>query len=233
LTVIDAVELSLHDSGPRDGCPVVLLHGGSSSAATWARLTASLPERRVIAPDLRGHGSSPRCESYPLDGYVADVVAVLDRLGLDRVPVVGHSLGGYVAGRLAMERPDRVTRLVLEEPPVPPRSAPRPARRLNIVQLAVGSLRHRGFELAAVRSAISQLRQPDPAWWDGLGRITAPTLVISGGPRSHIAPDEVAEMTRAMADGRLVTIAAGHRVHSTKPAEFAAVVVPFLDNDAR
>jgi pimeloyl-ACP methyl ester carboxylesterase len=135
--VIDAVELFLQDSGPLDGCPVLLLHGGSSSAATWARLTASLPERRVIAPDLRGHGSSPRCASYPLDGYVADVVAALDRLRLDRAAVVGHSLGGYVAARLAMEQPQRVTRLVLEEPPVPPRSAPRPASRLDIVKLTV------------------------------------------------------------------------------------------------
>jgi pimeloyl-ACP methyl ester carboxylesterase len=224
--------LSLQDSGPRDGCPVLLLHGGSSSGATWARLTASLPERRVIAPDLRGHGSSPRCASYPLDGYVADVVAVLDRLGLHRAAVVGHSLGGYVAARLAMQLPQRVTRLVLEEPPVPPRSAPRPASRLDIVKLAIGSLRHRGFDVAAVRSAISQLRQPDPAWWDGLGRIAAPTLVVSGGPRSHIASADIAEMTRSIPDSRLVTIAAGHRVHSTKPAEFAAVVVPFLSGSS-
>jgi pimeloyl-ACP methyl ester carboxylesterase len=68
---------------------------------------------------------------------VADVVAALDRLGLDRAAVVGHSLGGYVAARLAMEQPQRVTRLVLEEPPVPPRSAPRPASRLDIVKLTV------------------------------------------------------------------------------------------------
>jgi len=69
---------------------------------------------------------------------------------------------------------------------------------------------------------------PDPAWWDRLPLITAPTLLISGGPASHIPPRQLAEAARSIPRSRTVTIAAGHRVHSLRPEQFLAAVMPFL-----
>ena len=67
--------ISLHytDTGPENSAPVLLVHGGGSSSATWARLTAELTVHgyRVIAPDLRGHGASPRGADYRLLSYHA------------------------------------------------------------------------------------------------------------------------------------------------------------------
>jgi pimeloyl-ACP methyl ester carboxylesterase len=58
--------------------------------------------------------------------------------------------------------------------------------------------------------------------------ITAPALLISGGPRSHVSSQRLADVARAIRDGQLVTIPAGHRVHSRSPERFQAAVMPFL-----
>lgn len=213
--------------------PVVLLHGGSSSAATWDRLAAALAAagRRAIAADLRGHGGSSRTPTYPLTGFRDDIVGLLDRLALDRVALVGHSLGAHTASLIAQRQPERITRLVLEEPPVPTRE-PSDAHGLSgarflLPALGLLAVRHR-FDHKAVTSAVRQLRTPDRAWWDGLTSITAPTLLISGGPRSHISPQRLVEMASAFPHARLVTIPVGHRIHSHSPHRFHAAVVPFL-----
>jgi pimeloyl-ACP methyl ester carboxylesterase len=102
-----------------------------------------------------------------------------------------------------------------------------PAAVLLLPALAVLATRQ-GHDRRAVTSAVRQLRVPDPAWWVQLSLITAPTLLISGGPASHIPLRQIAEAARAIPHSRLITIPAGHRVHSRQPAEFLAAVVPFL-----
>ena len=91
-----------------------------------------------------------------------------------------------------------------------------------------GLVARRGFDRKAVISAVRQLRVPDPAWWERLVLITAPTLVVSGGRASHIPPRQLAEAVRSVRGSQLVTIPAGHRVHSHSPGQFLAAVVPFL-----
>jgi pimeloyl-ACP methyl ester carboxylesterase len=86
----------------------------------------------------------------------------------------------------------------------------------------------RGFDHRAVTSAVQQLRTPDPAWWDRLERISAPSLLITGGPRSHVSPQRLAEAAQAIRHSRLVAIPLGHRVHSLSPQRFGTVVLPFL-----
>lgn len=233
---VTGVTICCRETGEPGGRPVVLLHGGGSSAATWDRLAASLAPAgcHVIAADLRGHGGSSRTPAYPLAGFRDDAIGLLDALALEEFSLAGHSLGGYVASLIAQRQPGRVTRLVLEEPPAPARG-PAEAHGLSPARLllpALGALgRHRGFDHKAVTSAVRQLRVPDPAWWDRLTSITAPTLLIAGGPRSHVPPQQLAEAARKIPDCRLVTIPVGHRVHSRSPDQFRTVVVPFLTDD--
>ncbi|GGM72180.1 hypothetical protein GCM10007977_087410 [Dactylosporangium sucinum] len=219
-----ALKLAYDDHG--SGPAVVLLHGGGSGRATWSGFAGLLRYRRIIVPDLRGHGDSPRAGEYPLSGFADDVVELLDHLALDEVALVGHSLGAFTAALVAQRQPARVTRLVLEDPPAPPGSFSR--ARLVLSGLA---LRGRAFDPRALRSAVTQLRQPQPDWWAGLRRITAPTLVLSGGSRSHISPARLAELAAAIPECRLVTVPVGHRIHSTAPAAFSAEVLPFLCPD--
>jgi pimeloyl-ACP methyl ester carboxylesterase len=100
----------------RPDAPLVLaIHGITSTSRTWLAVARALGERAaLIAVDLRGRGrSSELPPPFGLDAHVADMLAVLDHFGLERAVVTGHSLGAYIAARLAVRDPDRVARLVL------------------------------------------------------------------------------------------------------------------------
>jgi lipase len=94
-----------------------VLHGVTGTGLRFRRLAeAELPGVRVLAPDLRGHGDSTWDPPWHAGRHVADVLATMDALGLDRVPVAGHSFGGLVAMLLAGQAPGRVARLALIDP---------------------------------------------------------------------------------------------------------------------
>src|SRR5215207_17851 len=97
------------------GPVVVLVHGITSTSATWANVFPSLAERfTIIAPDLLGHGESakPRGD-YSLGAYASGIRDLLVALGHQRATFVGHSLGGGVAMQLAYQFPEHCERLVL------------------------------------------------------------------------------------------------------------------------
>jgi len=111
----DGVTLAVLDEG--EGRPVVLLHGFPDSSALWRHQVPALVEAgmRVIAPDLRGFGESDKpeaVEEYAITRSIADVVAVLDALGIEHAHVVGHDWGAGLAWALAAFVPARVERLV-------------------------------------------------------------------------------------------------------------------------
>ncbi|MFI8455146.1 alpha/beta fold hydrolase [Kitasatospora sp. NPDC085464] len=218
---LPGVTLAYRESGPADGPPLVLLHALGERASDWdVVLPALAPGHHVHALDLRGHGDSGRPGAYGLPEMRDDVLAFLDALGLARVDLVGHSMGGAVAYLLAQAAPQRVHRLVLEDIPA---LYPRPASALPDEP---DEDVH--FDWAMVRAVRAQLDDPDPAWREGLAGITARTLVVAGGAASHVPQERIAELARRIPDCRLVTIEAGHLVHGARPEEFVAVVAPFL-----
>lgn len=101
------------------GDPLLLVNGYAATAVDWdPTFLAGLAERfEVICPDNRGLGDSElgdtAAEPLTADSMAADLEAVLDAIGIGGLPVVGWSMGGFVAQRLAIEHPGRVTRLVL------------------------------------------------------------------------------------------------------------------------
>lgn len=105
--------LSYVDSGT--GPAVLFIHGLLGSHHHWAHLVDTLDtDHRVLAPDLFGHGASEKpMGDYSLGAHAATLRDLLDRLGIDRVTLVGHSLGGGVAMQLCYLFPERVERLVL------------------------------------------------------------------------------------------------------------------------
>jgi len=106
-------ELSYLDSG--EGPAVLFIHGLLSLNRNWAHLVRSLStEHRVLAPDLFGHGASAKpMGDYSLGAHAATLRDLLDRLGVGRVTLVGHSLGGGIAMQFSYLFPERVDRLVL------------------------------------------------------------------------------------------------------------------------
>jgi pimeloyl-ACP methyl ester carboxylesterase len=110
------IELAVLDEG--DGPAVLLLHGFPDSHRVWRNQIPALVGAgfRVIAPDLRGFGESDKpaeVEAYGFRHSIADVVAILDALGVDRARPVGHDWGAGLAWAVAVFAPDRVEKLVV------------------------------------------------------------------------------------------------------------------------
>lgn len=103
---------TLHGDGP---ATIVLTHGLAAGEPIWAAQVAALaPSWRVLTWDLRGHGrSAPDPRPCTPGDLAADLAAVLDAAGIARAVVLGHSAGGVIALRLALDRPERVAGLVL------------------------------------------------------------------------------------------------------------------------
>jgi pimeloyl-ACP methyl ester carboxylesterase len=113
----DGVELEVHVEGNSGGPPVLLVHGFPDSSYLWRHQMKALTEAglRTIVPDMRGFGASDKpteVEDYRLTRAVADLVAILDALGIEQAKVVGHDWGAAVVWLFAALHPGRVERLV-------------------------------------------------------------------------------------------------------------------------
>lgn len=112
------LKLSLRTYGDADaaGMPLVLLHGLFGSAANWHGVARHLAQsRRVLVPDLRNHGRSPRSTEMSYPAMAGDVAELMDAERIDRALLVGHSMGGKVAMWLALTQPQRVHALVVAD----------------------------------------------------------------------------------------------------------------------
>jgi pimeloyl-ACP methyl ester carboxylesterase len=117
------VTLNVGFAGPEEAPPVIFLHGFPESHRTWRRLVPLLSNRlRMIMPDQRGFGASDAPqdrEEYTTDKVLADLFALVDRLGFDRFALVGHDWGGAVAWAAALRGDSRLERLAIINAPHP------------------------------------------------------------------------------------------------------------------
>jgi pimeloyl-ACP methyl ester carboxylesterase len=217
--------------GPPDGERALLLHGVQSSAATWWRIADGLAadRRRVVAPDLRGHGHSPAAVGYALADLAADVRA----LGAGWDLVVGHSLGGTLAAHLlgdpgfarravlldpVLHLPeDRFESIVaaqlaeLADPPADPRWHPEDVR-----------LKHEAARQTSPYVNEAVLRDNRPwAYEDLLDGVTTDVLVLgsdpeNGGMLDPATGEAIAARAPAVTYRRLH--GAGHSAHRDDPA---------------
>ncbi|MFI6155968.1 alpha/beta fold hydrolase [Kitasatospora sp. NPDC051170] len=243
--VREGVHLSCRDrSGP--GVPIVLLHGLAGHAGEWDALAAHLGgHHRLVAVDQRGHGASERRPGDVSRGaYVADVVAVVEQLGLHRPVLVGQSLGGHTAMLTAAAHPDLAGGLVLVEagpgradPGLPAAIGealgawplPFPSRAAAVGFFGggtvgegwAGGLEERDggwrprFDTDVMVEALAEIARR--SFWDEWTGLSCPTLAVFG--QAGIIP---AEETAAMLERRPETVAAsvpgaGHDVHLEHP----------------
>lgn len=229
-----AVELHYEISGP-EGAPVVLLGGSlGTTGAMWDAQVKTLSARmRTVAFDHRGHGSSPvPTGPYTIADLGGDVVALIDRLGLERVSYVGLSIGGMVGQWLAANHPERVDRLVLIATSAylgaPDSWHERAAdvRRAGTTEIVADAVLSRWFTprwAASHRQIVAELREMIAAipaeGYAGcceaisaldlrpqLERITARTLVIGGSDDPSIPPEHQRALADAIAGARLEII---------------------------
>src|SRR5918994_7230098 len=120
MTSLDTREISLHGNRVSyrcggDGPLLVLIHGITSSSASWEPVLPELAEHfTILAPDLLGHGQSDKpTGDYSLGSHACIVRDLMLALGHERATIAGHSLGGGIAMQVAYQFPELVNRLVL------------------------------------------------------------------------------------------------------------------------
>lgn len=112
------------EAGPRDGEPVLLLHGFPQTSVSWRFIQSGLADAgyRSIAPDLRGYSPDARpldVDAYRIDELIADVVGIADELDLDRFHLIGHDWGGALAWHVAGRHGPRLRTLTVLSTPHP------------------------------------------------------------------------------------------------------------------
>jgi len=161
------IRLRVAEAGPAGGKPVVLLHGWGANLYMYRHGLDALPRQgmRTIAVDLRGFGLSSRPlrrGAYALDEYIADLLALLDLLGLERPAIIGQSMGGGLALRFALQCPTRVSHIVLINP-----SSLVPLRFLPVVRamprFVVRALGKRFVPRWAIAFTLRRIAYGDPA----------------------------------------------------------------------
>jgi pimeloyl-ACP methyl ester carboxylesterase len=239
------------------GSLVVLTHGLGGTLDYWSpHVEALAAHHRVLRWDLRGAGASAKPPGpYDPALFARDLAGLLDHLGEPRAHLVGHSGGGVVTQRFALDFPDRAASLVLASTSSEVGEQARRAwhRLADLVERqGFGPEREpdaRAFSPAwaaahpeAVRELARRTRQNDPAayaatarafggydWTASLGALVAPTLVLQGLDDRLTPPGGSVILARGIPRSRLVMLpGAGHNLPIEMPALFATTVLAFL-----
>jgi pimeloyl-ACP methyl ester carboxylesterase len=239
-----------------EGKPLMLLHGWGASAELFGPVVRALqPDRKLILPDLPGFGATPPPPApWAARDYAEWTAALLDRLGVERADVVGHSNGGRIALVLAATHPDRVGKMVLTgSAGLRPRHGPRYHARVRSYKVlrAMGESRavpaalrnaararaeQRGSEdyraaTGTMRGTLVRLVNDDLRAL--LPRVAAPVLLIWGDKDVETPLADGKTMERLIPDAGLVIFeGAGHYAYLEQPARFSHIVDVFLRQGA-
>lgn len=254
------VTLQYAEAGPADGEPALFLHGYTDSWFSYSQVLDRLPPGvRGLALTQRGHGDSERPECcYRLEDFVADAVAFLDALGIRKATIVGHSAGSFTAQALALQHPERVSRLVLVgsgthagtellsgffEQAVQPLVDPVPAEFIREFQASTAfqPLAPEFLDRVVAESA----KLPARVWRDVLAgllavdlrgelhRIGVPTLIVWGDHDAIFPLADQQALAAGIPDAKLIVYQeTGHAPHWERPDRFVRDLAQFLQGDA-
>jgi pimeloyl-ACP methyl ester carboxylesterase len=233
----DTVPLHAAEWNAGEGNPViVLLHGLANRWQAMAPLVPELATRwHVLAPDLRGHGASPRAEHYTVGLCTADIAALIARRGLAPVVVYGHSLGGLVGLQLAAGWPSVVQAVIVGDSAV---LASRKDSRIVGVPAVVDHLMEPSAPLPkgvdpAVMDAFRDGRLLGD--YDGpgvLGRVDCPVLLLRGATNlgAHLSEIDASRAVSMLADGRQAEVGGvGHPMQIKSGGAVMTAIRPFLN----
>ncbi len=215
-------DLQLHINESGSGRTMVFSHGVGSDANVWSDFAPVLaPSYRVLAWDQPGHGSSPHAapDAYGPRLAYGSLEGVIG--SSEGVVLVGHSLGGYLSCRYAIEHPDRVAALVL--------IATGPGFRSSDAMAKWNADTRRGAEKEGRPERLVGLHE-DAYVIDHLADISCPTLVIVGSEDAAFlgATDYIEKKIPGIE--RLTVDGAGHMIPATHGAQLAGIIAEFLDH---
>ncbi|HJM88924.1 MAG TPA: alpha/beta hydrolase [Dehalococcoidia bacterium] len=245
-------------SGQGDLPTLVLLHGSTQHARAWDDVAPKLPEYRVAALDLRGHGESEWNGAYSPDDYLNDVDRLIDVLDVPSVALAGHSMGSLIAMRYTAARPDRVSAAIFVDIDARPpdsqgenlhRAGARDGLSFDSSDEAwarVTRLRPDAQDDAVERIMAANFLPRGGGYIEGYDRqtlaqfapwdnrelltgIECPTLVLRGGASMVHSRDAADEMMRTLPNGRFHEFPnLSHLLHLEQPEQIAAAMHGFL-----
>lgn len=231
--------------------PTILIHGAGGHHLFWPPQVRRLPDERLFAPDLPGHGKSPGLGRHSIVEYSSTLLDFLDTLSLRTVVMVGHSMGSAIALDVATRLPERVAGLVLVGGGARLRVAPellRAASDPSTAAEAIHLLSERSFapqtdtklkQAASQRLADTRLPVLHGDLMacdafdvrDRLRAISAPTLIVCGEADKMTPPSYSIYLQQQIPGARLQMVPnAGHMVMLEKPDEVAALLGSFLQS---
>jgi len=260
--VINGITVNYRDQG--QGTPLVFIHAFPLSQAMWQPQVDALRESyRIITLDLRGHGESDTVLwNFTLDDYAADVIGLLDHLGIDKAVFIGLSMGGYTVWSLCRHFMERIHALVLADTRAQADSPEGKAGRLTMAQtafqngteaiadlmipklLASSTIQRRPEMVEKIRRIILQntpagivvdlmAMASRPDSTDLLPLITRPTLVIVGEEDVATPVGESRYIADRIPGATLVTIpGAGHLSNYEQPEAFNRALCSFLNESS-
>ncbi|MFJ5991741.1 3-oxoadipate enol-lactonase [Lentzea sp. NPDC092896] len=243
-------------TGRPDGPVVVLSNSLGSTLEMWDANAGALEEHfRVVRYDTRGHGRSPVVPGpHTIDALAGDLVGLLDRLGVEKAHLVGLSLGGMTALRVAARTPERVDRLVV----LCTSACLGPAANWTDRAALVRAQGTKAVAKAVVERWFTPAHQ-DRARWEAmvsatpaegyagcceaiaamdqradLARISAPTLAIAGADDPATPPHHLEEIATSVQDGRILVVpGAAHLANAEQPDVVTAALVDHLTKGSR
>lgn len=229
--------------GNRQAAPIVLVHGANDQAGTWAAVVPALiRERRVIAPDLPGHGESdPKSGPISMPAMLDALHSVIEKEGAQRVVLVGNSMGAWLSILYTLAHPDRVEALVLESggglaiPPGVPLTAVNREDALVVLRAVHGPDAAIADWAPDAFIALSKSESPlkrvlasnvFPFFIDArLGDIKVPTTIVWGAHDGVVTRAYVDKLHAGIAGAKMKVIeGAAHIPHLQQPERFVETV---------
>jgi pimeloyl-ACP methyl ester carboxylesterase len=260
--LVGDVEIAFDDEG--EGRPLLFVHGHPFNRTMWRPQVESFSGRgfRTVAPDLRGYGQSQvAAAKTPLDVFASDLIALMDHLDIERVIVIGLSMGGQIVMELYRLFPDRVDGLVLAD--TSPRAETEKGKRERLEM--AGRLEREGmgpyaeevlakmvaphnieFQPQVARHVLEMMRGTLPAggaaalrgraerpdYTDTLRSVDVPTLVVVGAD-DEFTPIDEARLIHELIDGSdlLMVEGAAHMPNLEQVETFNEALSTFLGQD--
>lgn len=252
----NGIRIPYVEQGNEDGVPLILLHGYTDSWRSFEPILPLLPRSiHAFVPTQRGHGDADRPEAgYAPEDFASDMAAFMDKVGIEAAVLAGHSMGGSIAQRFAVDHPDRTLGLVLmasfatlqgnagmEEFWASSVSKLVDPIAYDFVREFQVSTAARSVPAAFLDAVVQEsLKVPARIWraaFDGmlkldisedLRKISAPTLILWGDLDSVMPAEEQEALADAIEGSRIVVYpGTGHAVHWDDPDRAAADIAVF------
>lgn len=251
------VQLDFREKGKGNPTTILFLHGYSDSWFSYSELMRKFPDKyHCIALSMRGHGNSPSPSTgYGQDDMVEDVIHFMNQHQLDKVVLVGHSMGSSIAMKMAVTHPERTISLVLlaafasfDDKTFMPdlikatEALKDPVNPLFIREFQESTIA-RKVSSSFLEAVIQESQKLEPEVWKqtiyglmkadyelALSAYTKPVLLIWGEKDMLVPLDDQERLIKALPDARLHRYEkTGHAVHWERPGQVVGDITAFLE----